>query len=113
LPGAGRPEPARHARPPAGDAETAQLRRLLTLSRRLNTEASVERILDDVIDTAIELTCAERGFLLLRQPDGELAAVVSRNFFAGDLDPSPGPSPGPQPGPWVADGPIAADRRRS
>ncbi|HEY0993615.1 MAG TPA: sigma-54-dependent Fis family transcriptional regulator, partial [Kofleriaceae bacterium] len=73
---------------------------LLTLSRRLNTEASVERILDDVIDTAIELTCAERGFLLLRQPDGELAAVVSRNFFAGDLDPSP--SPGAAPGSTAA-----------
>ena len=66
-----------------GDAP--HLRRLLTLSRRLNTEASVERILDDVIDTAIELTLAERGFLLLRQPGGELAAVVSRNFSSGDL----------------------------
>jgi len=103
LPGAGHPEPARAARPPGGDAETAQLRRLLTLSRRLNTEASVERILDDVIDTAIELTCAERGFLLLRQPDGELAAVVSRNFFAGDLDPAPSPGPsGAAPGPTPA-----------
>jgi transcriptional regulator with GAF, ATPase, and Fis domain/Tfp pilus assembly protein PilF len=65
----------------------AVLRRLLTLSRRLNSEASVERILDDVIDTAIELTDAERGFLLLRQPDGELVAVVARNFGAGELSP--------------------------
>jgi transcriptional regulator with GAF, ATPase, and Fis domain len=65
----------------------AVLRRLLTLSRRLNSEASVDRILDDVIDTAIELTDAERGFLLLRQPDGELAAVVARNFGAGELSP--------------------------
>jgi transcriptional regulator with GAF, ATPase, and Fis domain/Tfp pilus assembly protein PilF len=71
------------ARGRAGDAP--HLRRLLTLSRRLNTEASIERILDDVIDTAIELTLAERGFLLLRQPGGELAAVVSRNFTSGDL----------------------------
>jgi len=76
--------------PPAASApvhaDVAQLRRLLTLSRRLNSEASVERILDDVIDTAIELTHAERGFLLLRQPDGALAAVVSRNFAAADLE---------------------------
>jgi serine/threonine-protein kinase PknK len=98
LPGAEPSEPPRAGR--AGrsghdDAQTAQLRRLLTLSRRLNTEASVERILDDVIDTAIELTCAERGFLLLRQPDGELAAVVSRNFFAGDLEAAPGSASGP------------------
>ncbi|MDQ3335338.1 MAG: sigma 54-interacting transcriptional regulator [Myxococcota bacterium] len=62
------------------------LRRLLSLSRRLNSEASVDRILDEVIDTAIELTSAERGFLLLRQPDGELAAVVSRNFTVGESE---------------------------
>ncbi|HEY1813053.1 MAG TPA: sigma 54-interacting transcriptional regulator [Kofleriaceae bacterium] len=62
-----------------------QLRRLLALSRRLNSEPDVTRILDEVIDTAIEVTAAERGFLLLRQPDGELAPVVSRNFAAADL----------------------------
>jgi transcriptional regulator with GAF, ATPase, and Fis domain len=65
--------------------DAAHLRRLLTLSRRLNTEASVDRILDEVIDTAIELTAAERGFLLLRQTTGELAPVVSRNFAMADL----------------------------
>ena len=89
LPGGEPVEPSRASR---DDPQLAQLRRLLTLSRRLNTEASVERILDDVIDTAIELTSAERGFLLLRQPDGELAPVVSRNFFAADLAARPGPS---------------------
>src|SRR5205823_5386711 len=67
------------------DPAAPPLRRLLTLSRRLNSEASVERILDEVIETAIELTSAERGFLLLRQPDGELAPVVSRNFMAAEL----------------------------
>ncbi|HSR97632.1 MAG TPA: sigma-54-dependent Fis family transcriptional regulator, partial [Kofleriaceae bacterium] len=87
-----------------GDAETAQLRRLLTLSRRLNSEAEVDRILDDVIDTAIELTCAERGFLLLRQSDGELAVVVSRNFVAGDLE------PGPPVGDAAGAGPLPASR---
>jgi transcriptional regulator with GAF, ATPase, and Fis domain len=72
--------------------DSAHLRRLLTLSRRLNSEASVERILDEVIDTAIELTAAERGFLLLRQGSGELAAVVSRNFAMADLSQPPGAS---------------------
>jgi transcriptional regulator with GAF, ATPase, and Fis domain len=74
-------EPARGA--PSESA--AHLRRLLTLSRRLNVEPDVERILDEVIDTAIELTAAERGFLLLRQSDGALAPVVSRNFAMSDL----------------------------
>ena len=92
LPGT---EPSEPPRPGRDEPQLAPLRRLLTLSRRLNTEASVERILDDVIDTAIELTCAERGFLLLRQPDGELAAVVSRNFSAGDLEAAPGAAAGP------------------
>ncbi len=64
----------------------ALLRRMLTLSRRLNSEAEVARILDDVIDTAIELTSAERGFLLLRDERGELAPVVSRNFAMADLE---------------------------
>jgi transcriptional regulator with GAF, ATPase, and Fis domain/tetratricopeptide (TPR) repeat protein len=87
------PDLARLPGSPGGrerDTRTApdqgHLRRLLTLSRRLNSEASVTRILDDVIDTAIEITLAERGFLLLRQPDGELTAVVARNFTAGDLE---------------------------
>ncbi len=78
-------EPARVAAPPASDS-AAHLRRLLTLSRRLNVEPDVDRILDEVIDTAIELTAAERGFLLLRQPDGALAPVVSRNFGGAESD---------------------------
>jgi serine/threonine-protein kinase PknK len=88
LPG-GPAAAAAAAAPRAEGAAAAPLRRLLNLSRRLNTEASVERILDDVIDTAIELLSAERGFLLLRQPGGELAPVVSRNFTPGDLEPPP------------------------
>ena len=70
----------------ARDSTAALLRRMLTLSRRLNSEAEVARILDEVIDTAIELTSAERGFLLLRDERGELAPVVSRNFAMADLE---------------------------
>jgi transcriptional regulator with GAF, ATPase, and Fis domain len=81
LPG-GEPPPALRYR----DDNATHLRRLLTLSRRLNSEDNVERILDEVIDTAIELTAAERGFLLLRQASGELEPVVSRNFAMGDLE---------------------------
>jgi transcriptional regulator with GAF, ATPase, and Fis domain len=81
LPG-GEPPPSLRYR----DDSAVHLRRLLTLSRRLNSEANVDRILDEVIDTAIELTAAERGFLLLRQADGELAPVVARNFAMADLE---------------------------
>ena len=55
------------------------------LSRRLNSEASVDGILDDVIDTAIELTSAERGFLLAPPARRRARPVVSRNFAITDL----------------------------
>jgi transcriptional regulator with GAF, ATPase, and Fis domain/tetratricopeptide (TPR) repeat protein len=87
----------RAAEPVPRAGEHAHMRRLLTLSRRLNTEASVDRILDEVIDTAIELTAAERGFLLLRQPTGGLEPVVSRNFASADLTASEGTA-----GAWVS-----------
>jgi transcriptional regulator with GAF, ATPase, and Fis domain/tetratricopeptide (TPR) repeat protein len=63
-----------------GRQEPAIVRRLLSLSRRLNSDIAFDRLLDEVIDTAIELTQAERGFLLLRQPDDELVPMVARNF---------------------------------
>ncbi|RMH40504.1 MAG: GAF domain-containing protein [Deltaproteobacteria bacterium] len=63
----------------AADADAARLRRLLALSRRLNSEQRLEPLLDDVIDSLIEVTDAERGFLLLER-DGALEVVVARNF---------------------------------
>ena len=68
------------------DRSSVYLRRLLTLSRRLNSESNVDRILDEVIDTAIEIGAAERGFLLLRSDNGPLHPVVSRNFALADLE---------------------------
>ncbi len=77
--------PARGAAPGA-EVEALRLRRLLALSRRLNAEPSLDRLLDEVIDTAIELTSGERGFLLLaRGPGGALEVVVARGFADGAL----------------------------
>ena len=91
------PRAARPAPPPRdamySDAalEITRLRRLLALSRRLNAEHVVDRLLDDVIDAAIEMTEAERGFLLLRPAPGQpLEVVVARNFSAGSLDDAAG-----------------------
>ncbi|MCE9577301.1 MAG: sigma 54-interacting transcriptional regulator, partial [Deltaproteobacteria bacterium] len=78
---------------PAAAAEVGRLRRLLALSRRLNAELGLDRLLDEVIDAAIEMSSAERGFLLLRAPSGALDIVVARNFghdaLCGD-DPADG-----------------------
>lgn len=50
--------------------DAAALRRLLSLSRRINSSLSLERVLEYAVDAAVELCGAERGFLFLREPDG-------------------------------------------
>ena len=78
--------PRAGAAPTAAEVEALRLRRLLALSRRLNAEPSLDRLLDEVIDTAIELTQGERGFLLLaRGPANTLEVVVARGFADGAL----------------------------
>ena len=49
----------------AGDAQA--FRRLLSLSRRVNSSLSLERVLTYAVEAAVELSLAERGFLLLLQ----------------------------------------------
>nr|PZN27077.1 MAG: hypothetical protein DIU78_06020 [Pseudomonadota bacterium] len=50
--------------------EAAALRRLLSLSRRINSSLSLERVLEYAVDAAVELTGAERGFLLRAFDEG-------------------------------------------
>ncbi|MCP4446883.1 MAG: GAF domain-containing protein [Myxococcales bacterium] len=71
---------------PSRASEGLPLRRLLALSRRLNSEQRIEPLLDEIIDTAIELSRAERGFLLLRDSSGELQFRVARNMGREELD---------------------------
>ncbi|MCA9522529.1 MAG: sigma 54-interacting transcriptional regulator [Myxococcales bacterium] len=53
--------------------------RLLSIYKRINSQHSLPRLLDDIMDAAIELTGAERGFLILH--DGsELEIRVARNI---------------------------------
>ncbi len=74
-----------HART-APPRQARDFQRLLALSRRLNSELNLTPLLDQVIDTVIELTCAERGFLLLRDPNTrQLEVVVARNFEQSEL----------------------------
>ncbi len=72
----------------AGDAALAtralaaegQLRRLLRINKRLNSEQRLPRLLELIVDTVIELTDAERGFLLLDDDGGGLQVKVARNI---------------------------------
>ena len=54
-------------------AAEARLRRLLRINKRLNSELRLPRLLEMILDTVIELTDAERGFLLL-EDDARRAA---------------------------------------
>ena len=91
------PPPAPGPRSPrARDASPAlahPARRLLQINKRLNSEHRLPVLLDYIIDTVIELTEAERGFLLLAEADGTLSVKVARNMDQTALearDRSPG-----------------------
>ena len=64
----------------------ARLRRLARINKRLNSDLRLPRVLETVIDTAIEMTDAERGFLLLKDGSGELVVKVARNIDQTTLD---------------------------
>jgi serine/threonine-protein kinase PknK len=62
-------------------AAEGQLRRLLRINKRLNSEQRLPRLLELIVDTVIELTDAERGFLLLDDDSGAgLQVKVARNI---------------------------------
>jgi len=63
-----------------------RLRRVARINKRLNSELRLARVLEAVIDTAIEMTDAERGFLLLKDSAGELVVKVARNIDQTTLD---------------------------
>jgi transcriptional regulator with GAF, ATPase, and Fis domain len=63
------------------DTSASKYTKLLEVNKRLNEEHDLIRLLEFIMDSAVLLTGAERGFLLLRDPaDGELRIKVARNF---------------------------------
>src|SRR5262249_48380755 len=63
-----------------------RLRRLLRINKRMNSELRPQRLLETVVDTVIELTDAERGFLLLKDAAGVLQIRVARNIDQASLE---------------------------
>ena len=58
----------------------AKLRAILDLARTLQSSFSIDEVLVSVVDTALTITGAERGFLLLRaSPEAALETRVARN----------------------------------
>jgi transcriptional regulator with GAF, ATPase, and Fis domain len=66
---------------PADEApRVAQLERLIALFRKLNSTLEIAEILGMALDAAIDLTGAERGFIILDEPaQGGLHVPVARN----------------------------------
>jgi serine phosphatase RsbU (regulator of sigma subunit) len=63
---------------PGAGANLAKLRAILDVARTLQTGLSLQDVLNSVVDAALAITGAERGFLLLRQ-NGDLETRVARN----------------------------------
>ncbi|HEX2659618.1 MAG TPA: sigma 54-interacting transcriptional regulator, partial [Polyangia bacterium] len=74
---------AAHARATRNEG---RLRRLLRINKRLNSELRLPRLLELILDTVIELTEAERGFVLLEDDKGELVVKAARNIDQQSLE---------------------------
>ena len=68
--------------------EWRSLRALAQMGQVVNSSIELDVVLQTVMDTIIRLTGAERGFLMLRSEDGELAVRVARNWEQETLEQS-------------------------
>jgi len=66
--------------------ETRNLYSLLEITRSINTIHDFSQLLELIVDSAIGLTKAERGFLMLFHDDGNLEFKVTRNFDKKTLE---------------------------
>jgi len=68
------------------DIELRRLRKLVAWVRRLSIERDGRRLLGLMLDSVIELSGAERGFLYLRGEDGKYRIRVAKGFDRDELD---------------------------
>jgi hypothetical protein len=66
-------------------AESDRRRSTLAARRRLADAGSLEAVVCGLLDSAVQLARAERGFVLLARDGGELAVAAARGLDAGDL----------------------------
>ncbi|MHC4779592.1 MAG: sigma 54-interacting transcriptional regulator [Planctomycetota bacterium] len=71
--------------PEAAVREAESIRKLLDVTKRLNSEQKIDSLLGMILDTAIELTRAERGFLILLE-NGEMKFRVAHTDQGGPID---------------------------
>ena len=71
------PRPLPRAR---GHDAGADLQRLTEIARALNSESDLRQVLDLTLDRVVELTGAERAFVILRNAQGKLEVASSRTL---------------------------------
>jgi putative nucleotidyltransferase with HDIG domain len=64
----------------------SQLEALMGIGRAINSSLGLKRVLEEVMDTLIALMRAERGFLMLREPDGRLSVRIARGIAQINLE---------------------------
>lgn len=70
----------------AQEGELARLRALASTSEVINSSLDLDTVLNEVMDTIIKLTGAERGFLMLIDSNGELQFRIARGMEREILD---------------------------
>jgi transcriptional regulator with GAF, ATPase, and Fis domain len=85
-----KPPPPRHHRAAPLSTESSRienesLRRLLEITKKMNAEQDLDPLLTVILDSAIDLTCAERGFLILLD-EGHMKFQVARTREGGAIE---------------------------
>ena len=73
------PPPQEEGRPPPPGPRLLALETLVRFSERLLAATDLARLLDELIDAVLEVTHADKGFLILLE-DGEMSVRASRNL---------------------------------
>lgn len=64
----------------------SQLGALMNVGQMINSSLGLKLVLEEVMDSIIGLMRAERGFLMLREPSGELSVRIARGIDQVNLD---------------------------
>jgi adenylate cyclase len=70
------------------EVERGKLLALASTTQAVNSSLELDEVLQLVMDTIIRLTDAERGFLMLRDQQGEMVIRVARNWEQESLNPN-------------------------
>ena len=68
------------------ETRQSQLGALMGVGRAINSALGLNRVLEEVMDTLIELMRAERGFLMLRESAGDLVVRIARGIAHVNLE---------------------------